>query len=76
MLVGNSYTRFVIFLAKTIFEIRCWAAIMTSYEEFKTTTSRLVHTNELVHAFTDRVLIIMYSCQFMYLYINFLIIQL
>ena len=76
MLVGNSYTRFVIFLAKTILEIRCWAAIMTCYEEFKTTTSSLVHKNELVHAFTDRVLIIMYSCQIMYLYINFLIIQL
>ena len=76
MLVGNSYTRFVIFLAKTIFEIGCWAAIMTRYEVFKTIINSLVQKNELMHAFTDRVLLIMYSCQIMYMYINFLIIQL
>ena len=46
MLVGNSYTRFVIFLAKTIFEIRCCAAIMTRYEEFKTIINSVVQKNE------------------------------
>ena len=74
MLIGNNYTRFVIVLAKTIFEIGCWAALVMLYEEFKTTISSLVQKNEFVHAFTDRVLLIMYSWQIMY--IHFLIIQL
>ena len=47
---------------------------MTRYEEFKTTISSVVQKNEFVHVFTDRVLLIMYSCQIMY--IKFLTIQL
>ena len=75
MLVANNYICFfVIFLVKTIFEIGCWAAIVTRHEEFKTTFSSIVQKNEFVHAFIDRVLLIMYSCQIMY--IHFLTIQL
>ena len=32
MLVGNNYTRFVIFLAKTMYEIGSCAALVTRYE--------------------------------------------
>ena len=74
MLVGHNYTRFVLFLAKTIFEIGCWAALVTRYEVFKTTVISLVQKKLFVHAFTHRVLLIMYSCQTMY--IRFRIIQL
>ena len=71
MLVGNNYTCFVIFLAKTVFEIGYWAALVTRYEEFKTTITRgsnIVLKNEFVHASTDSVLLIMYSCQIMYIH--------
>ena len=75
MLVGHNYTRFVIFLAKTFFEIGCWAALVPRYEVLKTIISSLVQKNQFVHAFTDRVLLlIMYSYQTMY--IHFLTIQL
>ena len=70
MFVGNTYT-------KTVFEIGCWAALVTRYEEFKTTITRgssIFLENEFVHVFTDSVLLIMYSCQIMY--IHFLAIQL
>ncbi len=63
MLVGNNYTCFEIFLAKTVFEIGCWAALVTRYEEFKNTITRgsnIFLKNEFVHAFTDSVLLIMY----------------
>ena len=73
MLVGHNFTRFVIFLAKTFFEIGCWAALVPRYEVLKTTISSLVQQNQFVHAFTDRVLLIMYSYQTMY--IHFLTIQ-
>ena len=74
MLVGHNYTRFVIFLAKTFFEIGFGAALVPRYEVLKTTISSLVQKNQFVNAFTDRVLLIMYSYQTMY--INFLTIQL
>ena len=75
MLVGNNYTCFVfVVVVKTIFEIGCWSALVTRYEEFKITISSIVQKNEFVHAFTDRVLLIMYSCQI--IYIHFLTIQL
>ena len=54
MLVGHHYTRFVIFMAKTFFEIGCWAALVPRYEVLKTTISSLVQKNQFVHAFTDR----------------------
>ena len=60
MLVGHNYTRFVIFLAKTFFEIGCWAALVPRYEVLKTTISSLVQNNQFVHAFTDRILLINY----------------
>ena len=74
MLVGHNYTRFEFFLAKTFFEIGCWAVLVPQYEVLKTTISSLVQKNQFVHAFTDRILLNMYSCQTMY--INFIIIQL
>ena len=74
MLVGHNYTRFVFFLAKTFFEIGCWVALVPRYEVLKTTISSLVKKNQFVHAFTDRVLLIMYSYQATY--IHFLTIQL
>ena len=69
MLVGHTYTRFVICLAKTFFEMS-----LPRYEVLKTTISSLVQKNQFVHAFTDCVLLIMYSYQTMY--IHFLTIQL
>ena len=39
-------------------------------EEFKPTISSLVQKNELMHAFSDRVVIIMYSCQTMLILIH------
>ena len=74
MLVGHNSTRFVIFMGNTFFEIDCWAALVPRYEMLKTTISSLVQKNQFVHAFTDRVLLIMYSYQTMY--IHFLTIQL
>ena len=74
ILVGHNYTRLVMFLAKTFFEIGCWAALVPRYEVLKTTISSIVQTNQFMHAFTDRVLLIMYSYQTMY--IHFLTIQL
>ena len=70
MLVGHNYTRvcFVIFLAKTFFEIGCWAALMLRYELLKTTISILVQKNQFVHAITERVLLIMYSYRTMYIH--------
>ena len=50
--VGHNYTRFVFFLAKTFFEIGCWAALVPLYEVLKTTISSLVKKNQFVHAFT------------------------
>ena len=57
MLVGHNYTRFVVFLAKTFFEIGCWAALVPRYEVLKTAISSLVQKNQFVPAFTDRVLL-------------------